>query len=100
MAILASCNASIICELCSNIQIILRNILEHPNDHPCILKRLYHTCELYSKSPKHLKSSESAELAAYGTFGLWGAILSGGETVVSKRTFRFFLHFTHNTYNT
>ena len=25
----------------------------------------------------------------YGTFGLWGAILAGGETVVSKRTFRF-----------
>ena len=24
----------------------------------------------------------------YGTFGLWGAILAGGETVVSKRTFR------------
>ena len=25
----------------------------------------------------------------YGTFGLWGAVLAGGETVVSKRTFRY-----------
>ena len=25
---------------------------------------------------------------AYGTFGLWGALLAGGETVVSNRTFR------------
>ena len=25
----------------------------------------------------------------YGTYGLWGAVLAGGETVVSKRTFRF-----------
>ena len=24
----------------------------------------------------------------YGTYGLWGAVLAGGETVVSKRTFR------------
>ena len=24
----------------------------------------------------------------YGTYGLWGAILAGGETVVSTKTFR------------
>ena len=58
MAILASCNASIICRFCSN-------------------------CLKYQNSPKY------PELVAYGTFGLWGAILSGGETIVSRRTFRF-----------
>lgn len=25
----------------------------------------------------------------YGTYGLWGAILAGGKTVVSKSTFRY-----------
>ena len=29
----------------------------------------------------------------YGTYGLWGAILAGGKTVVSKSTFRYFTFF-------
>ena len=29
----------------------------------------------------------------YGTYGLWGAILAGGKTVVSKSTFRYLTFF-------
>ena len=64
MAILASCNASIICKL--------------------NFKRLKLTI-----------SPVIFEWTAYGTFGLWGAILSGGQTVVSKRTFRSVAHIKH-----
>ena len=30
----------------------------------------------------------NASIVDYGTFGMWGAILAGGETVTSKQTFR------------
>ena len=40
-------------------------------------------------------SLKSCECSAYGTFGLWGAMLGGGDTVVSKRTFRSGIVFNH-----
>ena len=36
-----------------------------------------------------LWSLHLSSIPDYGTFGLWGAVMAGGETVVSKRTFRW-----------
>merc|ERR1712032_885443 len=30
----------------------------------------------------------NASIIDYGTFGVWGAVLAGGETIVSNKTFR------------
>ena len=34
------------------------------------------------------RSLSNSTIIDYGTYSLWGAILSGGEVVISKKTFR------------
>ena len=47
----------------------------------CFFFSLFHVLSLFLQH-EDLKTD-------YGTFGLWGAVMAGGETVVSKRTFRY-----------
>ena len=70
LAIMALCNASII----GNHKLISRvkGDLANPPSH---------TFSAHADKPTRL-------IPDYGTFGVWGALLAGGETIVSNKTFR------------